>query len=921
DDLSIGNSIPFYSDLAVPHWRNLIEQIHEFDFSKLDYEVIGNIFERLNSPEERHKYGQFYTRVEVVDLINSFCITRGDEKLMDPACGGGTFLVRAYARKRQLAKSRDHAERLKDLFGIDVSGNAAHLTTINLATRDLIDEENYPQIARRNFFDIIPQQTYLELPTHPTGKVVAAGMGEIQSREVSIPPLDAVVGNPPYIRQEDIPQSKKDSQGHYRKGTKGFYQDLVDKEWGLALSGRSDIHCYFWLHAAKFLKDDGWLCFLTPSQWLDVEYGFRLQEWILRHFELMAVFESVDEPWFEGARVATTVTILKRQTDEKKRMENQVRFVQLRRSMAEVLAHDGTMRGVVRVTDAFRDEILKLKENTVNQRYRARVVRQGALWTEGVRLGRIMGRRDDAENYYGGKWGVYLRAPDLWFDLRDEVGGRMAALGEIADVWRGITTGKDNFFFPRDCSDACLARYPDPVDFELNYGVPREKVAKGQVKLVRCGDKYGQVKPIESKYLEPEVHSLMDVDGFTVSPANCARQILLVGKKKSMLKDKYVKEYIKWGEAQGWHEGSTCSARATKDRGWYDLTGHKRGALFWPMAQQYKHCVPVNENNLICNHNLFDINAESDGIDVFGGILNSSWVVLSKFQYGRPVGVEGNLKTEVIDVNMMPVPDPTKGTARTRDRVAQAFRQLKKRKALQFLSERRMRQMAYNQAGKKHDLEKLSDQSELDMPDRRALDDAVLEMMGVRSKKRRQELIDRLYDYLREFFELTRQKEERAIANKRKYQSRGKIRPNEIAAQIHKDIAEKEPELLKKYDPDFIDKDKPFDTYPLPSEGTPEQAHTLLLSFDVAFKNGKKVIDRVPTKNSGQMALVVLVGDAGLRGRVRIPRDEQECQRVHANFQAFLRERETRVWELINQRTADAELQEKIHQALRPMLI
>ncbi len=85
DHSEIGNRIPFYSDHAVSYWRDLINQIHDFDFSRLDYEVIGNIFERLLSPGERKKYGQFYTRVKVVDLINSFCITNGLEKVMDPA--------------------------------------------------------------------------------------------------------------------------------------------------------------------------------------------------------------------------------------------------------------------------------------------------------------------------------------------------------------------------------------------------------------------------------------------------------------------------------------------------------------------------------------------------------------------------------------------------------------------------------------------------------------------------------------------------------------------------------------------------------------------------------------------------------------------------------------------------------------------
>jgi hypothetical protein len=50
DHTGIGNRIPFYSDKAVPHWQTLIGQIHAFDFSLLDYDVIGSIFERLLSP-------------------------------------------------------------------------------------------------------------------------------------------------------------------------------------------------------------------------------------------------------------------------------------------------------------------------------------------------------------------------------------------------------------------------------------------------------------------------------------------------------------------------------------------------------------------------------------------------------------------------------------------------------------------------------------------------------------------------------------------------------------------------------------------------------------------------------------------------------------------------------------------------------
>jgi hypothetical protein len=88
-------------------------------------------------------------------------------------------------------------------------------------------------------------------------------------------------------------------------------------------------------------------------------------------------------------------------------MGNRVRFVQLRRPIREILGHDGTTAEAIMAADDFRNEILALEESTVNERYRARLVRQESLWREGLKLGAIMDRPDQ---YLGGKWGVYLRA-------------------------------------------------------------------------------------------------------------------------------------------------------------------------------------------------------------------------------------------------------------------------------------------------------------------------------------------------------------------------------------------------------------------------------------------------------------------------------------------------------------------------------
>ena len=675
EHFSIGNRIPFYSDAAVSYWRALINEIHEFDFSKLDYEIIGSIFERLISPAERHKYGQFYTRAEVVDLINSFCIRDGNETIMDPACGGGTFLVRAYARKRVLSPGKPHDQMLDELYGVDVSPFACHLTTINLATRDLIQDENYPRIARADFFDVAANRRFITLPH----RVRTKGLGKIHHRDITIPPLDAIIGNPPYVRQEGI-KSNKENKEKLKPGTKEYYRDLVKREMQALLSGRSDLHCYFWPHACTFLKSDGWLCLLTSSQWLDVEYGFKLQGWILSHFKIIAVFESLDEPWFVGARVATTATILQRCDDAEERAQNMVRFVQLRRPVAEILAHDGLTAGAVEAANEFRDEILSLTENTLNDRYRARMMPQGELLAEGIRLGSLMRKSDEQEesgeegeqgenglhatgDYYGGKWGIHLRAPDLWFELLDRFGDRLAPLGELADVRFGVKTGKDEFFLPRDVSQEYLDKVPEFHLFRQDFGVERERVESGEIKLVKCGEKRGEIRPLEARFLEPEVHSLMEVKGYTVGPEDCARMILLVNEPKSRLKGTYVLEYIKWGESKGWHRGATCAARVTDKREWYDLTAHARPQLILPKIQQYRLQVISNTFNLYQNSSLLGIYVQdhSREADLISAILNSSFAVLSRILFARVLGNEGTIQVDVYSAKMMLVPNYLRG--------------------------------------------------------------------------------------------------------------------------------------------------------------------------------------------------------------------------------------------------------------------
>ena len=90
----------------------------------------------------------------------------------------------------------------------------------------------------------------------------------------------------------------------------------------------------------------------------------------MRNFRIVAVIESQVEKWFEDARVTTAVTILQREVDHGKRYDNLVRFIQLRKPLAEVYsaALERPLRDGNEVThhadmDAIRDLIEEIDAN------------------------------------------------------------------------------------------------------------------------------------------------------------------------------------------------------------------------------------------------------------------------------------------------------------------------------------------------------------------------------------------------------------------------------------------------------------------------------------------------------------------------------------------------------------------------------
>jgi hypothetical protein len=270
----------------------------------------------------------------------------------------------------------------------------------------------------------------------------------------------------------------------------------------------------------------------------------------------------------------------------------------------------------------------------------------------------------------------------------------------------------------------------------------------------------------------------------------------------------------------------------------------------------------------------------------------------------------------VVDANMMLVPDPRKASAAKREAVAEAFRKMKDRPVLSFLSERRRARMNLTAKGREDELAKLSNETELTQTDRRKLDNAVFRMLGVESERERTRLIEELYDYLAEFFEWTRQKEEQANQNKKKAKKGKTATPQAIAREILAEVERDHGPLLRTYD-DFMDTGKPYDTYEVPQTGTPTLEDGLFEQYAVRFVGVKSGhAPTVETRNESQRGLLLLLIEEGRKDYPQIPVDEVASENLLQRYSAFLESRDEALRNLIEARTADEELQDKVYDLL-----
>lgn len=225
----------------------------------------------------REERGAVYTKREVADFMLDLLGYTDDQplqtfRLLEPSAGGGDFLLPAIQRLlvayERAAGVGSIVEQLRDA----VRAVELHIDTLS-ATRLLV-----VSLLREHGVSVRDASALAD---------AWLVQGDFLLTELPFE-FTHVVGNPPYIRQEMIPQILIDE---YRRRFTTIYD-------------RADIYVPFIERSLQQLAPGGALAFICADRWMKNRYGGPLRRLVAEKFHLRAYVDMVDTPAFHSDVIA-----------------------------------------------------------------------------------------------------------------------------------------------------------------------------------------------------------------------------------------------------------------------------------------------------------------------------------------------------------------------------------------------------------------------------------------------------------------------------------------------------------------------------------------------------------------------------------------------------------------------------------------
>ena len=365
-----------------------------YEFSVLPIDILGQVYEQFlgkvirltpghraiveDKPEVKKAGGVYYTPTYIVDYIVKNTVGKLLEgstptkaaklRVLDPACGSGSFLIGAYeylldwhrdwysendaekwakgkeprlfAGKNgwQLTTAEKKRILLNNIYGVDIDPQAVEVSKLSLLLKVLEEESQETINAQLKFFHerALPDLgNNIKCGNSLIGTDFYEGqqMGLLDEEEMyrvnafdwdgpgGFPEImkaggfDAVIGNPPYLAGREWTDSLRIQRPYFVK----HYSCLTDQY---------DLYALFIQQAINLLGINGLFGFITPNTWLNNEHYLGLRKWLVEKTNIKLIGDYRDVNVFENATVLPIVIVASRKKTPEKTETTYVEFFQ-----------------------------------------------------------------------------------------------------------------------------------------------------------------------------------------------------------------------------------------------------------------------------------------------------------------------------------------------------------------------------------------------------------------------------------------------------------------------------------------------------------------------------------------------------------------------------------------------------------------
>ena len=114
-------------------FRLIAQELSGFDFRDVDEDILKGVYQELIDLDTRHALGEYYTPDWLCErVVNEFEFAATD-KILDPACGSGSFLRAAIDRLKKLHPEQTAEKLSEQIYGIDI-----HPLSVQIAKTTLL---------------------------------------------------------------------------------------------------------------------------------------------------------------------------------------------------------------------------------------------------------------------------------------------------------------------------------------------------------------------------------------------------------------------------------------------------------------------------------------------------------------------------------------------------------------------------------------------------------------------------------------------------------------------------------------------------------------------------------------------------------------------------------------------------------------